>query len=126
MRTMSLSLVMFGMLAVMAGAQEPPKVVVTPAAPAEESINRLVWEHAEGLCRYVDKGDDVWWEVDNNGVSHFQFKETKRNADFVELIDKNRGYTLRLYKNAMHMKGGIDGVQKLEDFTKYYDGRWVK
>ena len=54
-------------------------------------------------------------------AERFRFKETRRNCDFVELLDRDRGLTVRLYQNALFVKG-----VGFEDFTKYYDGRWVK
>lgn len=99
--------------------------IETLRSPLDQT-HRLIWEHAEGLCRYVDKGEDYWVELDKGGKVFLQFKEVRRNVDFVELFDERRGYTLRLYKNAMLIRGGNDGFQKFADFTSYYDGRWVK
>ncbi|MEI8381730.1 MAG: hypothetical protein WCJ09_16495 [Planctomycetota bacterium] len=93
---------------------------------AIDQTHRLIWEHTEGLCRYVDKGEDYWVELDKSGKVFLQFKEVRRNVDFVELFDERRGYTLRLYKNAMLIRGGNDGFQKFADFTSYDEGRWVK
>jgi hypothetical protein len=59
--------------------------------------------------------------LDKVGAISFRFKETRRNGDFVELIDRDRGLTVRLYNNALFVKG-----VGFEDFEKYYDGRWVK
>lgn len=104
--------------AVAAVGEEPPK----PAAEAaKEAVHRLVWEHGEKLCQFVDKGDEAWVEVDKDGKPTFSFKEARRNCDFVELSDARRGLTVRLYKDAMFMKGG-----PIEDFTKQYDGKWAK
>jgi hypothetical protein len=101
-------------------------VVFTGLSSGQEPVRRLVWEHAEGLCRYADQGGGNWHEVAKDGSVSFRFIETSRNCDFVDLLDKGRGYTVRLYKDAMLMKGGDDGLQRFDDFTKYYDGRWVK
>lgn len=94
-------------------------------APLDQT-HRLIWEHTKGLCRYVDKGEDYWVELDRAGKVFLQFKEVRRNVDFVELFDERRGYTLRLYKNAMLIRGGNDGFQKFAEFTSYYEGCWVK
>lgn len=91
-------------------------------APLDQT-HRLIWEHTKGLCRYVDKGEDYWVELDRAGKVFLQFKEVRRNVDFVELFDERRGYTLRLYKNAMLIRGGNDGFQKFAEFTSYYEGR---
>ena len=123
--------VVVGLLALTTGAQEPPRGngPIAPgdgdrptAAAAPSGVYRLTWEHAEGLCQFVDKGEENWVEVDKKaGTVSFRFKETRRNCDFVELLDRDRGLTVRLYKDALFIKGVA-----FEDFTKYYDGRWVK
>lgn len=108
-----------GLLGLVAFADEPakPKAKTTK----EATVHRLAWEEAEKECQFVDKGNDTWYELGKDGKPVFEFKESRRNCDFVELNDKRRGLTLRLYKDAMFMKGG-----PVEDFTKYYDGKWVK
>src|SRR3954454_14408374 len=88
-----------------------------PGAGAQE-IKRLVWQHSEGT--FTDKGDRNWGEANKDGVPSFRFRETERNADFVELYDASRDLTARLYKDSLLLKIG-----KL-DFIKYYDGKWVK
>lgn len=119
MRKLFAAIIAMGCLAgLVAVAEEPAK----PAAKAaKETVHRLVWEHAEKLCQFVDKGDEAWVEVDKDGKPTFSFKEARRNCDFVELSDRSRGLTVRLYKDAMFMKGG-----PIEDFTKQYDGKWAK
>lgn len=115
-----------GLLAVAVVGQAPAQDSQSggdKGGPATDGVRRLVWEHADRLCQFVDKGNEDWVEVNKEGAVTFRFKETKRNFDFVELLDRDRGYTLRLYKNAMYMKASGDGSS---DFTKYYDGRWVK
>ena len=41
-------------------------------------------------------------------------------------MDQARGYTLRLFNDSMYMRGGNPGLERLDEFTKYYTGRWVK
>lgn len=97
------------------------------AAPvASNQFHRLVWENREQLCRYVDKGEDGWVELDKDGQVFLQFKELKRNCDFVELSDQKRGYILRLYSDALFIKGGHEGFHKFDEFTQFYSGVWVK
>ena len=109
MRIAVIALSLIGLFAANLAAEQQPA----------EPTQRLAWEHAERVCQFVDKGDDNWAEVDKDGKTTFEFRETRRNVDFIELFDKSRGLTLRLYKNAMYLKVG-------EEFAKYYEGRWVK
>src|SRR5262245_48416075 len=101
------ALVMLGLVGLAAGTDGH--------AQGPEQTHRLAWEHAERLCQFIDKGSDGWVEVDKAGRPSFHFKEVQRNCDFVELFDTNRGYTLRLYKGAMYIKGGNEGLQRFED-----------
>ena len=48
------------------------------------------------------------------------FLERARNAEFIELHDPLRDYTIRLSATAMQIQGG-----KFKDFTKLHDGRWT-
>ena len=93
---------------------------------SQPSHYRLAWRHAEQLCQYVDKGEDTWVELDKDGGVFLQFKETRRNCDFVELQDPSRGYTFRLYKDALLIEGGNKGFLRFEEFTRYCSGAWVK
>lgn len=118
MRNAIVGLAVIDAIAFLARASGANDRAVVPAA----DVHRLVWEHAEGLCQFIDKGETHWVEVDKKtGTVSFRFKETCRNGDFVELLDHDRGLTVRLFKNALFLKGVA-----FEDFTKYYDGRWVK
>ena len=133
MRIAIVGMVLLGLLAVAVVGQEPPtpikpEVPVTPVpgpivlpkvVPAPDDSHRLVWENSAWQCQYVDKGDDKWVEIDRaTGAVSFRFKETRRNCDFVELLDQERGYTVRLYKDALFIKGGNDGLARHEDFMK--------
>lgn len=98
-----------------------------PRATTTSSENhRLVWEQGQRLCRFADKGEEGWVELDNDGKVFLQFKEMRRNIDFVELYDQKRGYLLRFYKDALFVKGGKEGFHKFDEFTLLYEGQWVK
>jgi hypothetical protein len=122
-----------GLFAVVLPAQ-PPHFVTTiqesgnsPSATTNSPPTyRLVWQNAEGLARFVDQGEGYWAEVDQNGEVFLPFQEVRRNCDFVELYDRSRGYTLRLYDDALLILGGHEGFSTFPDFTAYYVGRWVK
>lgn len=87
---------------------------------------RLAWKQSQGLCQFVDKGEGDWAELDKEGKVFQKFKETRRTVDFVDLFDAARGYNIRLYKHSLLIKGGKDGYHRFDDFTKFYDGGWVK
>ena len=90
---------------------------------ASTQDKRQVWEHADRL--FKDQGKKRWIETDRQGKALFTFTETDRNSDFIEIQDSSRGYTVRLYGNAMYIKGGSrQDVKKFDEFTKYYDGKW--
>lgn len=89
--------------------------------PGPESVYRLTWTHAKGLCQFVDKGDENWVELDKVGAVAFRFQETRRNCDFIELHDQSRGLTVRMYQNAMFIRG-----LGFEDWFQYYSGQWSK
>lgn len=125
--------VLLGLLAVRADGQSASPLaanclVAKPvAAPvATNPSHRLVWENRDQLCRYVDKGEDGWVELDKDGQVFLQFKELRRNCDFVELSDQKRGYVLRLYHDALFIKGGYEGFHKFDEFTLFYSGAWIK
>lgn len=113
---------------------QSPTLLATPTpvshpltAPAvSNQFHRLVWENGERQCRFVDKGEEGWVELDKDGKVFLQFKELKRNCDYVELSDQKRGYILRLYGDALFIKGGHAEFHKFEEFTQFYTGAWVK
>jgi hypothetical protein len=88
--------------------------------------HRLVWEQSQHLCRFVDRGEDGWVELGADDKVFLTFRELRRNLDFIELYDQKRGYQLRLYKDALFMKGGNEGFHKFDEFTQYYGGQWAK
>ena len=122
-----------GLLAMALYAQQPQRDAVPTGARGNTRVvigsprlHRLVWQNTENLAQFDDKGEDYWVELDKDGNVFLQFKEVRRNCDFVELFDDTRGYVLRLYDDALFIQGGRDGFAKFQDFTQYYGGRWVK
>jgi TPR repeat protein len=90
---------------------------------ASAQDKRHVWEHTDRL--FKDHGNKRWIETDRQGQTLFTFSETDRNSDFIEIQDSSRGYTVRLYGDAMYIKGGTrQDLKKFDQFTKYYDGKW--
>jgi len=117
------------LLAMAVYAQQPPRDASLHGCCGKigsPRLHRLVWQNAENLAQFADKGEEYWVELDKDGKVFLQFKEVRRNCDFVELFDETRGYVLRLYDDALFIQGGRDGFAKFQDFTQYYGGRWVK
>ena len=99
------------------------KAHVSGQKKGQSQDNRQVWEHTDR--QFKDQGNRIWIETDRHGEVLFTFTEIDRNSDFIEIQDSSRGYTVRLYGNAMYIKGGNrSDLKKFDDFTKYYDGKW--
>ena len=81
--------------------------------------DRLVWSYEGGYFR--DQDADGW--VERNPSGEYHFKEVRRNREFIELYDCSRDCTVRLYKDAMFLKG-FNGEHP--DFIKFYCGRWTQ
>jgi hypothetical protein len=79
---------------------------------------RLVWSYEGGF--FADKDKKNW--IEENPTGKYFFKEVDRNEDYIELYDKSRDCTVRLYKDAMYLKG----LGQFNDFVKLYDGEWTK
>jgi hypothetical protein len=95
-------------------------LLLTPAsaqAGQERYLRRVVWQYQGGF--FKDAGNGQWVESNASGTYHF--RETRRTREFVDLYDASRGYTARLYYNAMYLQG-----RDLAVFTKFYDGRWTE
>jgi hypothetical protein len=85
-------------------------------APAPE-LRRVVWQYSGGF--FKDAGNGRWEE--QNASGQYNFQESRRTREFVELFDASRGLTARLYNNAMYLQGGDRPV-----FSKLYDGEWTE
>lgn len=85
--------------------------------PVEADMKRLVWSYNGGF--FLDQGNGNW--IEKNPTGKYHFREADRNAEFIELYDGSRPCTVRLYEDAMYIKGGV-----YSDFTKLYDGEWTK
>jgi hypothetical protein len=87
-----------------------------PVVIVSSPLNRLVWTYQGGF--FKDVGSGRWEEFNASG--HYCFQEVARNADYIDLFDGSRGFTVRLYNNAMFLQGGSYAC-----FTKFYDGSWT-
>ena len=89
------------------------------ASPAQAQVKRLLWTYQGGF--FEDRGMDRW--VEKNEAGTYYFKEVDRNAEFIELYDKSRDCSVRLYYDSMYLKG-FNG--KFPDFIKFYNGQWKR
>ncbi len=80
-------------------------------------LRRVVWQYQGGF--FKDAGNGQW--VESNASGTYYFQEARRNNEYIELVDASRGYTARLYNNAMYLQGNDLAV-----FTKFYDGHWTE
>jgi hypothetical protein len=88
------------------------------ASAAHADTKRLVWTYSGGFFR--DDGNGQWTEKNASGDYHF--REAGRNREFIELRDDSRDCTVRLYCNAMFLKG-FNGQHP--NFIKFYEGHWT-
>ncbi len=92
---------------------------------SHSALQRVEWVSKGGVLR--TGGNRQWVEL-KNGTVRFRFVETSRTGDFVELYDSGRGYTLRLYQDAMFIRGGKpgSGLSQFSSFTRLVNGSWTK
>lgn len=105
-----------------AWAAEPP----AQDNPPKEKDERKVWESSDKNAKFIAKSRKKWEEQNKDGEVVFRFIEKERTDEYIDIYDQTRGYTLRIYKTEMMIKGGNEGYNKFEEFTKLYDGEWVK
>jgi hypothetical protein len=82
---------------------------------AAEVPHRLVWKYDGGF--FKDQGSNQWIEKNPSGTYHFV--EACRNRDYIDLFDRSRDVTVRLYRRECFLKG-----LGHRDFVKLYCGRW--
>jgi hypothetical protein len=81
------------------------------------AADRELWKHSEGY--FVKLKGDRWQERGSKDDGKFNYVETRRNEEFVELHDRSRGVMVRLRKGVAMFKD-----DKSEKFSKLYDGEW--
>lgn len=89
--------------------------------PPPNSPSRTLWKYDGGSFR--DEGNGNWVERNTNAT--WRFKETQRTAEYVDLYDSSRGYSVRLRGDTNWIKGGNDRVRKFADWTQLGRGKWV-
>jgi hypothetical protein len=61
----------------------------------------------------------VWYEFDKKGNKRFTFKEQARTKDYIELVDNERGYIIRLGDGKAWLANTKD-----KNFNPYPGGKW--
>src|SRR5262249_52422063 len=89
--------------------------------PTPVAGKRTRWVHSDGEVVQTGKGA---WEERQKAVT-LKFVEKESTAEYVELYDKSRDYTVRLTDSAMLIKGGKGKLPKFAEFTKLRDGKWA-
>jgi hypothetical protein len=90
-------------------------LIASPAVAGD----RDYWRHAQGhFENVIGPQGNVWIERGPGG--QFQFVESDRTLDYVELYDQSRDCTVRLTANSCLVKAPFTGNQ----FVLYYHGRW--
>ena len=78
---------------------------------------RAYWTHKKGAFEH--KKGKLWEEVKDGKVVS-KFVEEGRTKEYVEMHEKGRDVTLRLYSDRVESKGG----GRREKFKSLYDGKW--
>ena len=91
-------------------------VVATATVSPVLAGDREYWRHNAG--HFENTSGNSWTE--KNTTNEFQFVETDRTHNYVELFDAGRNCTVRLYANACFVKAPFTNNQ----FKKYYNGKW--
>jgi hypothetical protein len=92
-----------------------------------DSQARLKWEYASGFFRAqkATAKPAAWVERNFDGL-HLFF-EANRSADFVELKDRSRDYTVRLSNDQLKISGGNKTApERFVEFTRISAGHWAR
>jgi hypothetical protein len=88
----------------------------------KDGARRLNWEYAGGSLRAQPA--TTWVEKNVDGLR--LFAEERRTDNFIELFDRQREFTLRLYPQELQIRGGNDSVRtRFPKFTRLYAGGWA-
>lgn len=90
--------------------------LVLGSVPAVRAADREYWKHEKG--HFENTSGNKWIEKTEKHTYHFVEKDRKEK--YVELYDKTRDISVRLYDHHCDVKKG-DGK-----FEKYYEGKWGK
>jgi hypothetical protein len=91
-------------------------LVLAFAAPSY-AAERNYWHHKKG--HFENTKENNWEEKAPDGNT-YRFHERERTQHYVELHDKSRDCTVRLFDDHCSVKFGN------EPFKRYYEGHWGK
>jgi hypothetical protein len=80
---------------------------------------RQLWAYPGGFIKWV--GGNVW--VESNPSGSFQFVESSRNDDFIELLDGGRDVAVRLYVTG---NGFIRTPESAGQWAPWWTGSWTE
>jgi hypothetical protein len=86
------------------------------ALPALAQEARTYWRHSTG--HFENTAGNRWIEKHNK--DSYTFVERDRTPKFIELYDRGRECTVRLFDDRCMVRFGNG------KFERYYDGRWVR
>jgi hypothetical protein len=95
------------------------KWIEPPSEPEQESQpSRVIWVATDGLRYEKTKGPE--WLERAQGKIKYTFEEVDRNKSFIELLDRQRNFRVRLYAgNTKLMVGGTT-------WAAHSVGKWVE
>jgi hypothetical protein len=82
-----------------------------------EPDGRGFWARKNGSLEHV-KGK--LWEEKADGKVTCKFVEETRTKEYVEMVDKDRNVTLRVYADRVESKG----ERPKDEYKKIYEGKW--
>jgi len=107
-------------------ARKIPKFARIYGGSWQDRDTRRAWEYERGAFRAQKSSAQpaVWIEKNSDGM-HL-FSEVSRTGDFVELRDRSRDYTIRMYGDQLQIRGGNGTVPaRFAEFTRIYAGHWA-
>lgn len=84
-------------------------------------IERVHWSYRTGVFKHVGQGN--WTEFCSDGDKYY-FREVARNADYVELYERKRQLTLRIFGRTFSEM--FYKTPRMPTWAMMYDGNWVK
>jgi hypothetical protein len=89
--------------------------VANSLTPKPAVDNRRVWTFSAG--KFEVQADGSWLETKNDG-KRFEFDETKRTPELIELSSKTQNVMIRLYKETSDIQ------RNNGHFKRFYSGGW--
>jgi hypothetical protein len=107
-------------------ARKIPKFARIYGGSWQDSDTRRAWDYGRGAFRAPKSSAEPAAWIEKNADGLHLFSEVSRTGDFVELRDRSRDYTIRLYGDQLQIRGGNSTVPaRFAEFTRIYTGRWA-